>query len=363
MGRNSIIGFALIASLLVGSPGLSAFGFSGDQSPNVVLSNGLVRPSGIAFDSSGNLWVSDSGASRVYEFTPPFTSGSSPAMTLSNGLEGPAGIAFSSGNLWVADYGAHRVLEYAQPITGSSVPAVTLSNAGDPIGVAFDPAGDLWVANFGEFQEANSSDPNIPVQTIIPGSVFQFVPPFSSEEPPKINMTNGIVSPLALAFTSGNLLVADQGARAVLVFSAPLSNSSPPSTVLSNSITDPAGIALDSSGDMWVADYGSASIVEFAAPLRAESPVVALSKGLSDSTAIAFDQAGNLWVADIVGGKVVEFANPNPPSAGNPLSLYLLAVPVFLAAVIAGYFVVRRKVRGNGDLGSSRPDLNCMLST
>jgi hypothetical protein len=52
---------------------------------------------GLAFDASGNLWVSDSNsttqASQVQEFKPPFSTGSQAQFTLTNGLNAPASLA------------------------------------------------------------------------------------------------------------------------------------------------------------------------------------------------------------------------------------------------------------------------------
>jgi len=354
MRRRNFIEAALVLSLLLFLPGSSARAFTGGQSPSLTISDGLSSPAGIAFDPSGNLWVSDNGLGEALEFVPPFASGGPPAVELSNGLEGPAGITFSSGNLWIADYSANKVLEYASPITSGSSPALALSNGmRSPIGLAFDSSGDLWVADFGEFETTNSSDINIPAQTTIPGSVLEFKPPFSSGESPSLNISSGLVNPLALAFSSGDLLVADQGMQAVLMFGPPFSNSSSPTIAISNSLTDPAGITIDTAGDVWVADYGSRSVFEFVPPLGG-SPAVALTNGLSDPTAIAFDHTGNLWIADKVAGKVFEIANPNPSSPGITSYEYLLAVPAILAVSIVAYFLaLTRSRRGRVKVASA----------
>src|SRR5271165_4690011 len=87
----------------------------------------LSIPESLTFDPSGNLWVADSGNGRILEFVAPFvnyenasvvigqpnfssSSGPSPQTTQAT-LNLPSGIAFdSSSNLWVADSGNSRVL-------------------------------------------------------------------------------------------------------------------------------------------------------------------------------------------------------------------------------------------------------------
>lgn len=54
------------------------------------------NPSGLAFDASGNLWVSgsSSGSSQIQEFTPPFSTTSTPSLTVTNSsLSDPYGLA------------------------------------------------------------------------------------------------------------------------------------------------------------------------------------------------------------------------------------------------------------------------------
>ncbi len=108
-------------------------------------------------------WVANDGNSTVVEFTPAqlaATGSATPAVTLSGAaggsLDDPEGLAFdSAGDLWVTNEGNSTVVEFTRgqlAITGSPTPAVTLSaTAGDslddPEGLAFSLAGDLWVAN------------------------------------------------------------------------------------------------------------------------------------------------------------------------------------------------------------------------
>jgi len=122
----------------------------------------LHGPENIAFDANGDLWVANSGTtntppSTVVEFTPAQLEASgapTPVVTLSStghtSLDYAAGLAFdASGDLWVTSYDSKRVVEYTptQLTTGAPVPARTLKVSG-PWGLGFDSKGDLWVAGY-----------------------------------------------------------------------------------------------------------------------------------------------------------------------------------------------------------------------
>jgi secreted PhoX family phosphatase len=122
------------ASLVIGQSSFTT-------STATTSATGMYGPVGIAFDSHGDLWVADSGNNRVLEYAAPLTSGEAASLVIgqssftaeneatnATGLGYPVGVAFdSSGDLWVADNGNNRVLEYAGPST-SSVSSSTVSS-------------------------------------------------------------------------------------------------------------------------------------------------------------------------------------------------------------------------------------------
>jgi sugar lactone lactonase YvrE len=222
--------------------------------------NSLNYPAGVAFDSSGNLWVADKGDSRVLEFTPgtppcssgQFCTGMDAALVIGqgtpitrNGLDQPMGVAFDSGgNLWVADSDGCRVLEFSPPFSNEMDAALVIGELGfigdtcmhtqnymdGPTSVANDSAGNLWVADQGNSR------------------VLEFSPPFS----------NGMPAALVIGQPGFKTSTYNQGSG----FSSSSCNIGDRS-VNPCGLFNPAGVAFDSSGNLWVGDYGNNRVLEF----------------------------------------------------------------------------------------------------
>jgi streptogramin lyase len=173
----------------------------------------------LAFDAKGNLWVANQYAGTINELTPSelVTGTPTPVVTIQDGLHGslsnqtgnnPIAMAFdSAGDLWIANAGASNVIEYtANQLTssGSQSPAVTLSPGSvstadtafnTPEALAFDHQGNLWVAmgagSFFEFAPSALTTSGVPTVRL------KLTPPQSPSQTPV---------PVAVAFDhSGNL--------------------------------------------------------------------------------------------------------------------------------------------------------------
>ncbi len=134
-------------------------------------SAGLSLPAGMAFDVSGSLYFADIGSGRVRRInregvvgtiagsgTNGFSGDNSPANTAR--LNRPTDIAFdAAGNLYIADSGNHRVRKVAVDgtittfagstgagSTGDGGPA-TAARLRAPMGVAVDKAGNVYIAD------------------------------------------------------------------------------------------------------------------------------------------------------------------------------------------------------------------------
>jgi len=108
-------------------------------------------PTGIAVDTSGNVWIADYNASEIFELNP---SGSLTHSTIvSGGNGGPEGIAVDgAGNVWAANYFGNSLAELAG--SNASVLSPSLGYGLDaplkePYGLAIDASGNVWLANAG----------------------------------------------------------------------------------------------------------------------------------------------------------------------------------------------------------------------
>jgi len=139
----------------------SAFASDGLKTPDVVINcpsfgDAAPGPSVVAFDGTGNLWVSVVSAGKVVMFTAAQIAASgSPAATVERGgLTAPQGLAFDSlGNLWVAaedDMAVVRIDAGHLAVSGDggdlSITATgTNGQTLRPVGLAFDFSSNLWV--------------------------------------------------------------------------------------------------------------------------------------------------------------------------------------------------------------------------
>src|ERR1700728_1129650 len=165
---------------------------SGSPAPHVTLalSGSVPAPALLAFDAHGDLWVSNRvAAATEVEFTPSqlATSGSpTPAVTISVNINVYALGFDSSGDLWMVETGPDLVEFTASQLTssGNPAPAVTISglNPSSLSSLAFNSAGDLWVTSGGSVAEytpsqlaaSGSPTPNITMSVTVGQSAFSF---------------------------------------------------------------------------------------------------------------------------------------------------------------------------------------------
>ena len=220
--------------------------------PRVEIS-GLSGPNGIVFDRAGDLWAVEYGSDSVVAYTPSQlrTSGSpAPAIVVSsNGdaLSAPTGLAFDrSGSLWVSNQRTGDVVAYRPAQIRRSAaprPAVVLRmpDGANSQAVAFAPDGWLWVARYDADEVLGFS----PAELGRTGS-----PP-----PAGRVQLEAVSGPIGLAVDrSGRLWVALNVGSEVEAFPRRGAAGVPrPVTRLTgHGLEEPHGVAFDAQGDAWI---------------------------------------------------------------------------------------------------------------
>ena len=183
-------------------------------------------PRGLAFDASGNLYVSDGTAQAVIKISP-----GGGQTNFASGLNDPRGIVFdAAGNLLVCNAGNNEILKFT-PAGAQSTFASGLSRPAD---IAFDAMGDLFESDR------------------LSGSLIKFTPAGVQS-----TFATGLNLPAGLAFDSaGNLFVVDQGSATILKFAA---DGSSQSFAVLESGDFPIRLAIDVDDNLYLSDLTGAS--------------------------------------------------------------------------------------------------------
>ena len=320
--------------------GNGSIGFSGDGGP--ATSASLRKPTGVAMDSAGNLFVADFGNHRICRVdaatglinsvagngTFGFSGDGGPATSAS--LRNPTGVVMdSAGNLFVADFGNHRIRRVDAAsgriatvagngsigFSGDGGPA-TSASLRNPTGVVIDSAGNLFVADFGNHRIRRVDAASGFITTVAGGgSVVGDGGPAAS---------GSLINPIGLGVdATDNLFIADEGNHRIRRVDAAsgfittvagngtrgFSGDGGPAT--SASLRNPTGVAIDTAGNLFIADERNHRIRRVDAASGRIATVAgngsigfsgdggpATSASLRNPTGVAIDTAGDLFIAE-----------------------------------------------------------------
>jgi RHS repeat-associated protein len=256
------------------------------------------KPSSIARDAKGNLWVVDWSNQRVEEFNQAgeylFSFGSNG--THNGQLYDPSGIAIDGeGHIWVVDWaGGGRVQEFSE--SGKYMTSFGKEGTGNgefqfPEAITFDSKGNIWVADCcdGRIQEFSAK-----------GKFIKKIGTHGTAE-------GQIWSSLGIAFdASGNLWVADFGNKRIEEFTEEGKFLKEFGTKGSGNgeFKGPGALSIDSEGHIWVVDGEGGDRVEeftqsgeflgsFGSPGSGEGQFK-----FEIPMGIVTDSKGNIWVTD-----------------------------------------------------------------
>jgi trimeric autotransporter adhesin len=390
--------------------GTGIAGFSGDG--GLATAAQLNYPTGLVFDSAGNLVIADQGNNRIRSVAPSgiittiagtgvagYTGDGGPALQAT--FNAPWEVAYDKkGNLYITDVFncVVRVVNTAGIIntfagngtcgySGDGLVA-TSESLNFPRGLAFDGSGDLYIADLlnHRVRQVNSAG-------IISTFAGDGQSGFSGDGGPATSANIG--NPRCLAFRNGTLYIGNAGGSRIRT--VPLSTGiintyagagfgydGDGNPLLSSLFAAPNGLLFDSAGRLVIADTQNQRVRRVTGTVMKTiaggfigdgKPATAASLVVSE--ALAFDKSGNYYIADATGNRIrkVNSAGQISTIAGNGKSGYsgdgglatgaMLYYPLGVVADSAGNIFIAddfnnviRKIDTTGTISTFASDAN-----
>ncbi|HEX7746545.1 MAG TPA: hypothetical protein VF462_14945, partial [Micromonosporaceae bacterium] len=317
-----------VVTTLIGTTGT---GGSADGTGAAALFFG---PFGVAVDSAGNLYVTDTSNHTLRKATPAgvvttvagtaIIVGSADGTGAAAGFDFPDGVAVdSAGNVYIADGGNATIrkvtlagvvttLAGTAGMTGSTDGTGAAARFSFPEGVALDSAGNVYVADTGSHTIRKITPAG--VVTTLAGTAFMHGSADGTGAAARFN------SPTSVEVDSaGNVYVADSnndtirkvtpaGAVTTLAGTAGMAGSADGAGAAAR-FNFPDGVAVDSAGNVYVADSqndtirkvtaaGVVTTLAGTANMRGSADGTGAAARFNSPTGVAVDSAGNVYVAD-----------------------------------------------------------------
>jgi len=287
--------------------------YAGDGLPAVSAS--LFGPDGLAFDSSGNLYIADARNNRVRRVDPSgmITTFAGNGTSAGFGGEGdpatltplnsPQGVVPDlAGNVYVSDTGHNRVIQvdasgniHTVAGTGTAGDAsggsTSLGELYNPSGLAVDNAGNLYIAD----------TQNHRIQMLAAGGTISTIAGTGTNG---FSGDGGAAAAAELSYpsavavdASGNIYIADTGNNRVRLITTDGNIDTIAGTgnaayngdngaALDIALYNPGGLALDGQGDVWVADTGNNRVRMLSAAQTVVTPPPPINVTLANSASL-----------------------------------------------------------------------------
>jgi sugar lactone lactonase YvrE len=242
----------------------------------------LNNPSGLAFDTSGNLFAANATGNSISKFN----SAGSYVSGITTGLSGPSGLGIdSSGNIYAANSSNNTISKF----NSSGALQATIGNStqmNTPSGLAINSSGTIYVGTvYGSYISKYDS---------VTGSFIG-------------NITGNISYPIGVAFdSSGYLYVANGPSEAFISKFDPSGNYV---SRITTNLSYPGGITFDSAGNLYAANY--------------------------DKTISKFDSNGNFLTSWSTGSAMPSYLAMQSVTVPEPSTYALAAIASGVMAVLA----------------------------
>ncbi len=305
-------------------------------------------PCTLAFDGSGNMYVSDGGHNMIRKVDPNGMistvagngnedySGDGVAAT-NTSLSSPNGVVVDAmGNLYIGDSANERVRKVGldgiiTTLVGNTATGYFGNFSGDggvatnatvnyPFGVALDAAGNLYIADSGNHR-IRKVDTNGIITTVAGNGNSVYAGDGGTATNASLNYPIGVALD-----ASGNLYIADSGnnrirevdTNGIIGTVAGNGNSGYAGdgvAATNTSLSSPNGVAVDDLGNLYIADsgnnrirevYGNGLITTIAGGGSDGDGSAATDASLNDPYGVALDAVGNLYIADTGNNRIRE---------------------------------------------------------
>jgi len=322
--------------------GTGTAGSSGDG--GAATSATLNTPSGVALDGAGNLYIAGTGSNKVRVVNAASGNIATAAGTGAAGytgdgvaataatLNGPNGVALdTSGNIYIADTGNNVIRKISAQTGFISTVAATSGILAGPKGVGVDLLGDLFIADTG----------NNTIREVSAAGTISTVS----------GVTGLLAPAGVSVDATGNLYIADTGNNAIRKLSGGTltvvagtpgvsGSSGDGGAATSARLNAPTDVVLDAAGDLYITDSGNNKIRFVSAASGTISTLAGLgtagSSGnggnataaqLTGPAGVAVNQFGSLFIADTGNNRIEKVDSTSVSLAYGPVNINTTTAP------------------------------------
>jgi uncharacterized protein (TIGR03437 family) len=392
---NNVVRKVTTAGVISTIAGNGTAGFGGDGA--AATSAQLHSPQGIAVDSGGNIYVSDTQNARVRKISGGIINTVAGSGTAGFGGDGgaatsaqlniPAGLALDgAGNLYIADFSNNRV----RKVASSSGTITTLAGNGfegysgdggaaagaqltTPVGVATDSSGNVYIADTGNNAVRTVNSSGI-ISTVAGNGLAGYAGDGGEAVLAMVGSPTGVA-----VDASGNLYISDGSLRVRKVYSSGFINTiagdgargytGDGGVALFAAMNGPAGIALAQNGNLYLADSGNSAVRELilggfqikigavanaasnlAGPVSGGEIVALYGTGMGPASLVQYTPGTSGQVPTSLAGTTVYFGNYAAPLLYTSASQVGAIMPYEVSGSQVQVFV-----KYNGDLSATFP--------